>query len=59
MSWKKYRKVQTKKEVTKIDKNINESTGTISYKKIDSARLMKITLSNIVYNLAEGIDKIK
>ena len=59
MSWKKYRKVQTKKEVTKIDKNINESTATISYKKIDSARLMKITLSNIVYNLAEGIDKIK
>ena len=47
MSWRKQRKVQnffvpTKEEITKIDKDGNESVTTISYKIkfIDSARFM-------------------
>ena len=59
MSWEKYRKVPTKREVTKIDRDSNECFDTICYKKLDSARFMKITLPNIVYNLGEEIDKIK
>ena len=53
--------VPTKKEVTKIDKDGNESVVTISYKInfIDSARLMANSLSNFIDNLAEGIHKIK
>ena len=66
MSWGKYRKVQkifcsTEKEVTKIDKDGNESVATISdkIKCIDSAIFMASSLSNLVDNLAEGIHKIK
>ena len=49
------------KELTKIDKDGNESVVTISYKIkfIDSARFMTRSLSSLVYNLAEGIHKIK
>ena len=41
-------------EVTKIDKDFNESIVTISYKIkfIDSASFMESSLSNLVYNLA-------
>ena len=66
MSWGKYRKVQkifcsTEKEVTKIDKDGNESVATISdkIKCIDSAIFMASSLSNLVDNLAEGIHKVK
>ena len=66
MSWVKYRKVQNifcsnRKEVTKTDKDDKESVLTISYKIkfIDNARFMASSLSNVVDNLAEGIDKIK
>ena len=49
------------KEVTKIDKDGNESVVTISYKIkfIDSARFMASSLSNLVDNLIERIQKIK
>ena len=66
MSWGKYRKVQkifcsTEKEVTKIDKDGNESVATISdkIKCIDSVIFMASSLSNLVDNLAEGIHKVK
>ena len=66
MSWGKYRKVQkifcsTEKEVTKIDKDGNESVATISdkIKCIDSIIFMASSLSNLVDNLAEGIHKVK
>ena len=66
MSWGKYRREQNfsvliEIEVTKIDKDGNESVVTISYKIkfIDSARIMTSLLSNLVDNLAEGIHKIK
>ena len=51
--------VPIEKEVTKIDKDGNESVVTISYKIkfIDSKRLMASSLSNLVDNLAEGIHK--
>ena len=50
-----------KKEITKIDKDGNESVETISYKIkfIYSARFMASSLSNLVENLVEGIHKIK
>ena len=53
--------VPMQKEVTKIDKDRNESVVTISYKIkfINSARFMATSLSNLVDNLAEGIHKIK
>ena len=49
------------KEVTKIDKDGNESVVTLSYKIkfIDSARFMASSLSNLVENLTEGIHKVK
>ena len=49
------------KEVTKVDKEVNQNIITISYKIkfIDSARFMATSLSNLVDNLAEGIHKIK
>ena len=66
MSWGKYRKVQNifcpnRKRSYKIDKEGNESVVTISckIKFIDSARFMATSLSNLVDNLTEGIDKIK
>ena len=70
MPWRKYGKVQTfsvpiEKEVTKIDKDDNETVVTISYKIkfIDSmkfsAKFLASSLSNLVDNLAEGIHKIK
>ena len=53
--------VPIEKEVTKIDKDGNESVLTVSYKIkfIDSARFMAISLSNLVDNLTEEIHKIK
>ena len=62
MSWRKYRKVYfffvpIEKEVTKIDKDGNESGITISYKRkfIDSARFMTTSLSTLVDTLTEAI----
>ena len=53
--------VPIEKEITKIDKQGNESVATISYKLkfIDSARFMATSLSNLVDNLKEGIHKVK
>ena len=53
--------IPIEKEVTKIDKDGNESVVTISYKRkfIDSAKFMTTSLTNFVDNLAEGIHKIK
>ena len=53
--------VLIEKEITKIDKDGNESVVTISYKIkfIDIARFMANSLSNLVDNLAEGICKIE
>ena len=57
MSWRKKNMYNTfyipiKKEITKIDKDGNESVVNISYKikVIDSARLMTSSLSNLVEN---------
>ena len=49
--------IPIEKEVTKIDKDGNESVVTISYKikLIDSARFMATSLSNLVDSLKEGI----
>ena len=53
--------VPIKKEITKIDKDSNESVVTISnkIKFIDSTRFATTSLSNFADNLAEGIHKIK
>ena len=53
--------VPIKKENIKIDKDGNKTDETISYKIkfIDSARLLVSSLSNLFYNLTEGIHKIK
>ena len=66
MSRGKQRKVQNffcskKNEITKIDKDGNESVVNICHKItfIDSARFMASSLSNLVDNLAEGIHKIR
>ena len=47
--------------VSKINKDSNESVVTISYKIkfSDSARFMATSLSNLVDNLKEGIHQIK
>ena len=65
MSERKYRKVYfffvpIEKEVTKIDKDGNESGKTISYKRkfIDSARFMTTSLSTLVDTLTEAIPEI-
>ena len=49
------------KKVTSIDKDVNESVVTISYRIrfIESARFMACSLSNRVDNLAEEIHKSK
>ena len=53
--------VTIEKELTKIDRDGNESVATISYKMkfIDSARFVASSLTNLVDNLAEGIHKTK
>ena len=53
--------VPIEKEVAKLDRDGNESAGTISYKIkfIDSSRFMASSLSNLADNLAERIHKIK
>ena len=53
--------VPIEKEITKIDKDGNKSVITISYKTkiIDSAKFMASLLSDLVDNVAEGVDKIK
>ena len=53
--------VPIKKEVIKINKDGNKSVETISYKIkfIDSMRFMTNSLSKVVVNLTEGINKIK
>ena len=50
-----------RKEITKNNKECNESVTTKSYKikVIDSAKFMASSLSNLVNNLAEGMHKIK
>ena len=49
------------KEVTRIDKNREETTKNMSYilQFIDSARFMTSSLSNLGNNLSERIQKIK
>ena len=53
--------VPIKKEITKIDKDDNKNVETKSYKikLIDSMGFMATSLSKLVYNLTEGIHKIK
>ena len=66
MCWGKYRKVQNffypnlEKEIIKIDKDGNWSVVTISYQKkfIDARGFMTTSLSNIVDNLTEGLQKM-
>ena len=66
MPWGKHRKVQNfsipiEKKVTNVDKDGTESVVTILYniKFFDNARLIAISLSNLIDNLAEKIHKIK
>ena len=66
MSWGNTEKYKTfsvpiEKEVTKIDKDSNESVATRSYKIkfINSARFMASSLSDLVDNLAGRIHKCK
>ena len=66
MPWvntEKYKKfsIPIEKEVTDIDKDVNESVLTISQKIkfIDSARFMATSLSHFVGNLTEQVNKIK
>ena len=53
--------VPTKKEVTRIDKKLEEVTKNISYilQFIDSVRFMASSLSNLLTSLSERIHKIK
>ena len=53
--------VPIENEVTKIDKNGEKNTKTLSYKLqlTDSASFMASSLLTLVNNLAEGIHKIK
>ena len=65
ITWKIDRNVQNRKnfdkKVTNIDKDGTERVVTISYKIkfIDSAGIITSSLSNLFYNLAEGIHKSK
>ena len=61
MSWGNTEKYKTssiliEKEVTKVDKDVNESVVTMSYeiKCIDSAKFMATSLSNLVDNLTQN-----
>ena len=60
---KKYKtfSVPIKKEIIKNDKDGNKTVETISYKikLIDSAWFMESSISNLVDNLAEGVQKMK
>ena len=53
--------VPIKKEITKIDKDDNETVETISckIKFTDSARFIASSLPNLIDNLKEGIHNIK
>ena len=53
--------VPIKKEITRIDQEVNATVVNISYKIefIDSMRFMASSSSNLVDNLAEKIHKIK
>ena len=53
--------VPVQKEVSRIDKNGEEITKTVSYRLqfIDSAIFMASSLSSLVNNVAEGIYKVK
>ena len=53
--------VPIEKEITRIDKDDNKSVVTISYKIkfTNSARFMATSLSNLVYNVTDGIHKFK
>ena len=53
--------VPIKKEVTRIDKDGEETAKDISFilQFIDRARFMTNSLSNLVSNLSEGIRRIK
>ena len=59
----KYKKfsVSMEKEVIKVDKDGKKNVATISYKIkfIDNGRFMATSLSNLAYNLPEGVHKIK
>ena len=52
--------VSTGKEVTRIDKNGEEITKNICYilQFIDNARFMASSLSNLVNNISEGIQRL-
>ena len=52
--------VPIEKEVTRIDKNGEEITKSVSYilQFIDSARFMASSLSNLVNNISEGVHRI-
>ena len=53
--------VPIEKEVTRIDKNGEEITKTLSYilQFIYSARFMASSISNLLNNLSQGIHRIK
>ena len=53
--------VLIEKEVTRIDKNVEEINENISYilQFIDGTRFMASSLSNLVNNFSEGIHRIK
>ena len=66
MSWKNTEKcrnfsIPIEKEITKIDKDGNESILTTSYKikSINSARFMATSSSNLADKLTQGIHKTK
>ena len=65
MSWRKCRKVQTffssnRKRNQKIDKYGNEGISTVSckIKFVDSVRFMASSVSDLVDNLTEGIQRL-